>query len=58
MHVAMKAIVLGLFIMRVALDLIFSSLLVNELIAIFVVVDFWLTKNVIGKKMIGIRWFF
>jgi len=56
--VAMKAIVLGLFIMRVALDLIFSSLLVNELIAIFVVVDFWLTKNVIGKKMIGIRWFF
>lgn len=30
----------------------------NELIAIFVVIDFWFTKNIAGKQMIGVRWFF
>jgi hypothetical protein len=58
MHVLVKVIVIGLFVMRSVLSLIFSSLLVNELIAIFIVVDFWLTKNVVGKKMIGVHWFF
>jgi hypothetical protein len=30
----------------------------DELIVIFVVIDFWLTKNVTARKMIGLRWFF
>jgi hypothetical protein len=30
----------------------------NELIAIFVVIDFWFTKNVSGKMMLGVRWYF
>ena len=30
----------------------------NELIAIFAVFDFWFTKNINGRRMIGIKWYF
>jgi hypothetical protein len=29
-----------------------------ELIVVFIVIDFWVTKNINGPKMVGIRWFF
>jgi hypothetical protein len=31
---------------------------VNYLIIFFVVIDFWVTKNISGRRMIGIRWYF
>lgn len=30
----------------------------NELVILFVVLEFWFTKNIVGKRMIGARWFF
>lgn len=32
--------------------------IVIELILIFIVVDFWFTKNINGRKMLGLRWEF
>lgn len=29
-----------------------------ELFLLALVVDFWLTKNIVGRKMIGLRWSF
>lgn len=57
-HTVLKVIVIGLFVLKRVFSSIFSELVVNELIAIFVVIDFWFTKNVSGKKLIGVRWFF
>ena len=57
-HAVLKAIVMGLYVLRAFFGSIFSELVVNELVAIFVVADFWCTKNVAGKKMLGLRWFF
>jgi len=36
----------------------FSNVVIYELIAIAVVLDFWFTKNITGKKMLGVRWYF
>ena len=35
-----------------------TDLLVVELIFLFIVFDFWTTKNINGRRMIGVRWFF
>ena len=35
-----------------------TKTIVVELVLLFVVLDFWLTKNIIGKRMIGVRWGF
>lgn len=57
-HAVLKAIVLGILFLRGIFAAMFSDLVINELLALFVVADFWFTKNVTGKKMIGVRWFF
>lgn len=33
-------------------------LVTSQLTAIFVVVDFWFTKNVNGRRLVGLRWFY
>lgn len=33
-------------------------LVTSQLTAVFVVVDFWYTKNVNGRRLLGLRWFF
>jgi len=30
----------------------------REIILVLAVIDFWLVKNVIGRKILGVRWFF
>lgn len=35
-----------------------SDDLAKQLATLFIVVDFWFTKNYCGPKMIGLRWFF
>ena len=54
----MKCIPLGLYLLAGVFDALFSKVIVNELIVIFVVVDFWFTKNITGRKLLGIRWSF
>lgn len=47
-----------LFLFRGLFTTMFSGLVINEFIAIFVVIDFWFTKNVNGKRLLSLRWFF
>lgn len=35
-----------------------SIVVTAELTIVFIIVDFWFTKNVNGRRLIGIRWFF
>lgn len=53
-----KSVVLTLYMMIGYIKSLIGKNPTDELIVFFVVVDFWLTKNVTGRKMIGIRWFF
>ena len=53
-----KAIVLGMFYLKGLLQGLTSRLIYMELLFIFIVVDFWMTKNIIGRQMLGIRWYF
>lgn len=53
-----KAVVLSLYMMISTLKKLLGMNVTDELIVIFVIIDFWLTKNVTGRKMIGLRWFF
>jgi hypothetical protein len=54
----LKAVVLTLYMMIGYMKKLIGEDPTEELIIIFVVIDFWVTKNVNGRKMIGIRWFF
>lgn len=58
MHVIFKAIPVGLLLLKGAFTPIVGKILIIELILIFIVIDFWLTKNVTGRRMIGLRWSF
>ncbi len=57
-HIVFKAIPIGLLLLKGALQTITGKILIIELILIFIVIDFWLTKNVTGRRMIGLRWSF
>ena len=57
-HFMIKAVVLTLYMLISYLKKLIGQNVTDETILIFVVIDFWLTKNVIGRKMIGLRWFF
>jgi hypothetical protein len=50
--------VIILFLFRGIFTTMFSGLVINEFIAIFVIIDFWFTKNVNGKRLLSLRWFF
>lgn len=54
----LKAIPLGLLILKGLMTGLVGNMIVVELILIFVVVDFWFTKNITGRKMAGLRWSF
>jgi hypothetical protein len=45
-------------LLRGLLTPLIGHTIVIELILLFVVLDFWLTKNITGKRMLGIRWGF
>jgi hypothetical protein len=57
-HFMVKAVVLTLYMMISFVKTLIGENPTEQLIVFFVVIDFWLTKNVNGRKMIGIRWFF
>ena len=45
-------------LLRRILTALLSKTAVIEIVLLFVVIDFWLTKNIIGRRMIGMRWGF
>jgi hypothetical protein len=53
-----KALSIGLFLLKNLISKVVGKLITIEVILIFIVIDFWLTKNVSGRKMIGTRWSF
>lgn len=57
-HFILKAVVLTLYLFSGQITSLINNEPTYELISIFLVVDFWVTKNINGRKMIGIRWFF
>lgn len=57
-HVLFKAIVFIVFVFRGLFDTISNGLVTNEIIVVFAVIDFWFTKNVNGKRLLGLRWYF
>jgi hypothetical protein len=58
LHAVLKGLLVVMFLFRGIFVNMFNSLVINELIAVFAVIDFWFTKNVNGKKLVGLRWFF
>lgn len=57
-HLLFKAIPIALMLLRGVLSPLLSKTVIIELVLLFVVLDFWLTKNITGKRMLGIRWSF
>jgi hypothetical protein len=45
-------------LLRALLIPLITQTVLIELVLLFVVLDFWLTKNVTGKRMIGLKWGF
>ena len=58
LNIILKGIPIGIFFFSGVLVAIFNKTLVYQLIVIFVVVEFWFTKNITGRRLIGIRWYF
>lgn len=44
--------------LRSVLAPLISKTILIELVLLFVVLDFWLTKNITGRRMVGLRWAF
>jgi len=57
-HCALKGLVFIIFLFRGMFTTLFNGLVLNEMMVVFVVLDFWLTKNFNGKRLLGIRWYF
>ncbi len=57
-HFMVKTIVLAFYMLISQIKILIGQDPTDQLIVVFIVIDFWLTKNVNGRKMIGIRWFF
>ena len=57
-HCITKGIVIVLFLFRGLFSTLFNGLVLNELMVVFAVLDFWVTKNFTGKRLLGIRWYF
>jgi hypothetical protein len=56
--VGFKVIPIVAMLLRRILTALLSKTAVIEIVLLFVVIDFWLTKNIIGRRMIGMRWGF
>jgi hypothetical protein len=58
LHALLKGFIVIMVFFRGIFTNMFNALVINELIAVLAVIDFWFTKNVNGKKLLGVRWFF
>ena len=47
-----------MFYMKGMFEGLTSPIIYLELIFVFMVVDFWMTKNITGRQMLGVRWYF
>lgn len=58
LHISLKLIPALLFILDKFIRKLFTPVGNEEFILVFTILDFWITKNYNGKKMLGQRWFF
>ncbi len=54
-HFVLKVLPVGLFLLSPVLGFL-SSIVLTELLVLLMIVDFWYTKNVSGRRMVGLRW--
>jgi hypothetical protein len=47
---------LTLFLLSSPLQSLFGALTLNQLIILLTVIDFWYTKNISGRRLVGLRW--
>jgi hypothetical protein len=57
-NVILKAIPLALMLFETIIVFIFTAKLLTQFVILFTVIEFWFTKNITGKRMMGMRWFF
>jgi hypothetical protein len=55
-HLLFKVLPLTAYLLYEALQPLLSEIFLNELIIALVVFDFWLTKNICGRLLVGLRW--
>ena len=55
-HIIFKGLALVFFYLFQMFAALLTEQITVELILIFIVVDFWFTKNINGRKMLGLRW--
>jgi hypothetical protein len=57
-HLMFKAIALLLVAFDFLIGKLFEEQYAAQIIIIFIVLEFWITKNYTGRKMLGYKWFF
>ncbi len=57
-HLILKLIPIGMYLFESTFTKLIGEIVVNQLIIFFVVIDFWMTKNVNGRRMIGVKWYY
>ena len=52
-HIIAKGIVVAIYLIA---PLVTKSFLAKEIVIILAAIDFWLVKNIIGRLLVGLRW--
>lgn len=52
-HIVLKIAVVAIY---VVFPLFSSSFLVKEIVVILAAIDFWIVKNIVGRLLVGLRW--
>lgn len=52
-HIALK---IAVVVVYVIFPIFSSSFLIKEIVVILAAIDFWIVKNIVGRKLVGLRW--
>lgn len=52
-HIALKIAVVVIYVI---FPIFSSSFLIKEIIVILAAIDFWIVKNIVGRLLVGLRW--
>lgn len=56
LHLLFKALPVAVYLLYEPLKALLSEIFLSELVISLVVFDFWLTKNISGRLLVGLRW--
>ena len=52
-HIILKGVIVALYLL---LPLFTKSFLSKEIVIILAAIDFWIVKNLVGRLLVGLRW--